>query len=172
MSLLDEKIIPQLSNTPKLFDTWLRNMPDELIHGNEGKDTWSPFDVIGHLIHGEKTDWIPRAKIIIAGTNTPFEPFDRFAQFESSQGKTMHQLLDEFSVLRTDNIKELKNLNITDSMLGLNGMHPALGEVTLENLLTTWVAHDLSHIHQVSRVLAFQLKSQVGPWKQYLGVIK
>ncbi len=171
MSFTISNIIQQLELTPQIFEAWLSRLPEDLVYKNEGKDTWSPYDIIGHLIHGEKTDWIPRAKIILSGSEKPFEPFDRFAQFENSKGKSMPQLLDEFAYLRSANIQELESLNITEAMFKMEGKHPALGKVTLQNLLATWVAHDLSHIHQVSRVLAFQMKKQVGPWRQYLGVL-
>jgi hypothetical protein len=140
---------------------------------NEGDNTWSPFDVIGHLIHGEKTDWIIRAKIILAdGPIKEFESFDRFAQFENSKGKTLNQLLDEFEMLRVQNLEQLRSMNISIKDLSLEGTHPQFGKVTLKELLATWATHDLGHIAQISRVMAKQYKAEVGPWIEYLGILK
>ena len=168
-----EKSIHILDRTPAVLKTLLRNLPEDWTAPNEGPDTWSPYDVVGHLIHGEKTDWIPRARIILEqGEKQPFTPFDRFAQFVESKGKTLNQLLDEFESHRTDNIKTLKALNITEADLTKTGIHPEFGAVTLENLLAAWVVHDLGHIHQISRVMAKQYTNEVGPWTQYMGVLK
>ncbi|MEQ6165682.1 DinB family protein [Ekhidna sp. MALMAid0563] len=168
-----EKSIHILERTPAVLKTLLKNLSEDWTAPNEGPDTWSPYDVVGHLIHGEKTDWIPRAKIILEqGESQPFTPFDRFAQFEESKGKTLNQLLDEFESHRTDNIKTLKALNITEADLTKTGIHPEFGAVTLENLLAAWVVHDLGHIHQISRVMAKQYTNEVGPWTQYMGVLK
>jgi hypothetical protein len=139
----------------------------------EGPDTWSPYVVVGHLIHGERADWIPRAQLILAqGENRTFTPFDRFAQFRESEGKSVAELLDEFDELRAENVQTLLDWQLTDADLALEGMHPALGAVTLKQLLATWVAHDLGHILQVSRVMAKQYRDAIGPWRAYLSVMK
>ena len=139
---------------------------------DEGIGTWSPFDVLGHLIHGEKTDWIPRMQIILEhGPSKIFEPFDRFAQMKESKGKTIDSLLQEFTRLRQENLRILKNVHLDESALEKEGTHPELGKVKLRELLSTWTAHDLGHIVQIARVMAKQYKSEVGPWKQYLTVV-
>lgn len=161
-----------LARTPATLDAMLRGLADDWITANEGGDTWSPFDVIGHLIHGERTDWIPRARIILEhGEATPFDKFDRLAQFEESRGRTLASLLDEFTRLRTDNLRELTSLRLSEADLDRRGRHPELGVVTLRQLLATWVAHDLDHVMQVSRVLARQYSDEVGPWQAYLRII-
>jgi uncharacterized damage-inducible protein DinB len=161
-----------LARTPAMLDVWLRPLPAAWATANEGNATWSTFDVVGHLIHGERTDWIPRARIIMSdGETRPFEPFDRFAQFEHSRGRTLPALLDEFTQLRTRSLQDLAALQISDADLQRTGHHPALGTVTLGQLLATWVAHDLDHIAQIARVLAAQYAGTVGPWRDYLRVI-
>jgi hypothetical protein len=161
-----------LSRTPATLDALLRGLPDGWTSAHEGGGTWSPFDVLGHLIHGERTDWVPRARIILEhGEARAFEKFDRFAQFAESEGKTLAALLDEFAALRRDGLRALASLNITDADLDRRGRHPALGVVTLRQLLSTWVAHDLDHVVQISRVLARQYSDEVGPWREYLRVI-
>lgn len=161
-----------LSRTPAALDAMLRDLPDGWIAANEGGDTWSPYEVVGHLIHGERTDWIPRAKMIVeSGESRPFPKFDRFAQFEESAGKTLAGLLDEFADARRKSLRELEQLNLTDDDLGRRGTHPAFGSVTLRQLLSTWVAHDLDHIMQISRILARQYSDEVGPWRAYLRII-
>lgn len=162
-----------LERTPKVLHTMLSGLPDEWITSNEGPDTWSPFDVIGHLIYGEKTDWMPRLEIILSDkVDKTFEPFDRFAQFRESKGKKMTQLLEEFQVLRDENVQRLLAQNLTDDDLSRTGIHPTFGEVTLEQLLATWTVHDLNHIAQISRVMAKQYDVEVGPWKEFLGILK
>jgi DinB family protein len=161
-----------LARTPATLDAMLRGLPEPWIVANEGGDTWSPFDVVGHLIHGERTDWIPRARIILEhGESRPFDKFDRFAQFDVSRGRTLASLLDEFASLRARNLEELAALQVTDRDLDRGGTHPELGTVTLRQLLATWTAHDLDHIMQISRVLASQYADEVGPWRAYLRVI-
>jgi hypothetical protein len=161
-----------LTRTPASLDALLRGLPDGWIGATEGDSTWSPFDVIGHLIHGERTDWLPRVKMILAhGERRAFEPFDRFAQFEASAGRTLASLLDEFAELRRDNLRDLAALQLTGSDLDRRGQHPELGVVTLRQLLSTWVAHDLDHVVQISRVLASQYSDEVGPWRAYLRII-
>ena len=161
-----------LESTPPTLSSLLRVASEEWIYGNEGPDTWSPFDVIGHLIHGEQTDWIPRMEIILSGSTQPFRPFDRFAQKEKSKGKTITELLQTFQQLRTDNIEKLKSFQLTESDLALVGTHPELGQVTLKNLIATWTSHDLSHLSQIGRVMAKQLKAEVGPWHQYMKILQ
>ena len=161
-----------LETTPSVLSVLLSNLPETWMDADEGPDTWSAFDILGHLIHGEKTDWIPRARIILEhGTSKPFEPFDRFAQFEESRGKSLDTLLAEFKQLRTENIEYLKGLELTDAEYAKTGIHPDLGEVTLKQLLSTWVVHDLSHLRQIARVLAKQYKGEIGPWEAYLPVV-
>ena len=161
-----------LERTPELLKNLLEGLPLEWTTANEGEDSWSPFDIIGHLIHGERTDWMVRANIILSqGANCTFEPYDRFAQMENSKGKTLGMLLNEFSILRKKNLAELKSKNLSEKDLGLTGMHPELGVVTLRELLATWMVHDLGHITQISRVMAKQYKNEVGPWKQYLTIL-
>ena len=161
-----------LARTPALLDAWLRPLPDAWVTPNEGGDTWSAFDVVGHLVHGERTDWIPRARLILTmGEARAFEPFDRFAQFDTSRGRTMASLLDEFTDLRRRSLAELAALHIAKDDLNRRGVHPALGPVTLRQLLATWVAHDCDHVAQIARVLAHQYAEEVGPWRAYLRVI-
>jgi hypothetical protein len=161
-----------LSRTPQTLNSLLRPLSNSWLQHNEGPETWSPFDVVGHLIHGEETDWIPRAKIILAhGEDRPFEPFDRFAMLEKSRGKALSELLDTFTQLRASNLRELDEMNLTAAALEKKGRHPELGAVTLKQLLATWVVHDLGHIAQVVRVMAKQYRGEVGPWQQYLPVL-
>jgi hypothetical protein len=162
-----------LARTPAVLDALLRDLPEAWTLRNEGENTWSAFDVVGHLIHGERTDWMQRAKVILQfGETRTFEPFDRLGQVRESQGRSMGQLLDEFARLRAENLDELRDLNLGREELGLRGQHPALGVVTLSELLATWAAHDLTHLHQISRVMAHQYREAVGPWSRYLGVLQ
>ncbi len=161
-----------LTRTPATLDALLRGLPDGWVAAHEGGDTWSPFDVIGHLIHGERTDWVPRARIIMQqGERRPFDKFNRVAQFAESKGRALASLLDEFAALRRENLRELEALRLTDADLDRRGRHPELGVVTLRQLLATWVAHDLDHVMQISRVLAKQYSDEVGPWRAYLRII-
>ncbi|WP_462250122.1 DinB family protein [Ekhidna sp.] len=167
-----DKSIEILERTPKTLTTMLSGLSEDWISNNEGIDTWSPFDVLGHLIHGEKTDWIPRAKLILEhGDSIAFEPFDRFAQYEISKGKSIEELLSEFEDLRKFNLKEFKSLDIENNLDKI-GKHPELGPVSLKNLLSCWVVHDLGHIAQISRVMAKQYTEEVGVWTKYLGILK
>jgi len=166
-----------LSHTPATLNALLRGLPDTWVMSNEGrskdgKDTWSAFDIVGHLNSGERTDWMPRARIILeSGEARAFDPFDRFAQSRESQGKSLEQLLDEFARLRSENLAALRALNLQPEDLARRGRHPALGVVTLSELLATWAVHDLTHLHQLSRVMAHQYRDAVGPWSAYLGVL-
>jgi hypothetical protein len=167
-----ESGVAVLERTPRVLRTLLAGLGPEWTDATEGPETWSPYVVVGHLIHGERTDWIPRAQIILAqGANRKFEPYDRQAQFEESKGKTLAQLLVEFEKLRKKNLKTLARLRLTDTLLDLTGEHPALGTVTLRQLLATWVAHDLGHLVQIARVMAKQYKGAIGPWTEYLSVM-
>jgi DinB superfamily len=165
--------IAVLERTPASLDALLRGLPQSWVGCNEGKDTWSAFDIVGHLIVGERTDWMPRARIILeSGEARPFDPFDRFAQEKESQGKPLEKLLDEFALLRGESLAALEALNLQPEDLARRGRHPALGVVTLSELLATWAVHDLTHLHQLSRVMAYQYRDAVGPWSAYLGVLK
>ena len=162
-----------LRRTPATLNSLLRHLPEEWAISNEGPESWSPFDVVGHLIHGEETDWIPRAKIILEyGESGTFEPFDRFAMFEKSRGKSLGALLDRFEWLRGESLKELEGMDLRPEMLGRRGTHPELGVVTLSQLLSTWVVHDLGHIGQVVRVMANQYTEAVGAWQAYLPILR
>lgn len=162
-----------LSRTPEVLKALLSGLSPEWIKNNEGEDTWSPYDVIGHLIHCEKTDWMVRAKIIMSNIgDKTFEPFDRFAQMNQSQDRSIDELLDEFKERRQANLIDLGNLQIQHADLSNSGIHPALGEVELQHLLSSWVVHDLGHITQISRVMAKQYKTEVGPWAEYLSILK
>jgi DinB superfamily len=168
-----EKSIEILERTPTVLNSLLQGISDELIFANEGGETWNIFDVIGHLVHGEKTDWIPRIKIILSDlTDKTFPPFDRFAQFDDSQNKSLSALLNEFAELRQKGVETLRSKNIADTDLVKTGIHPAFGEITISQLLATWVVHDLDHISQISRILAKQYKDEVGPWIEYLKILK
>ncbi len=168
-----EHTIPVLTRTPAALNALLRDLPEEWILANEGERTWSALDIIGHLIHGERTDWIPRAKIILQfGEARAFDPFDRQGHVRESKGKSMEQLLDEFARLRSDSLHELRRLNLRQEDFEKRGRHPALGVVTLSELLAAWVVHDLTHLHQISRLMAHQYREAVGVWSAYLGVLK
>lgn len=164
--------IAVLERTPHGLRALLSGLPPMWTEATEGPETWSPFVIVGHLIHGERTDWIPRARIILAqGQERRFAPFDRFAQFRESEGKTLAELLDEFAELRAENLVTLAGWRLTDTQLALRGEHPELGPVTLRQLLATWVAHDLGHVAQTARVMAKQYREAVGPWRAYLPVL-
>lgn len=168
-----EHTIALLTRTPATLDALLRDLPDSWTHRNEGENTWSAFDVVGHLIYGERTDWMPRTRVILEfGESKPFEPFDRWGHVRECEGKSLAQLLDEFARLRSENLDQLRALNLQPEDLERRGRHPALGVVTLSELLATWPAHDLTHLHQISRVMAHQVRDAVGPWSAYLGVLQ
>lgn len=168
-----EKSIEILEKTPATLAVLLNNLSEDWTSNNEGADTWSPYDVIGHLIHGDKTDWLARAEIILSdASDKRFEPFDRFAQFESSKGKTLPQLLEDFKDIRSENVQRLRRLNIRPEDLDKTGIHPTFGAVTLSQLLSTWVVHDLDHISQIARVMAKQYTDEVGPWIAFLKILR
>ena len=161
-----------LARTPAVLNALLRDLPETWTLRNEGENTWSAFDIVGHLIHGERTDWMPRARMILEqGESRAFDPFDRLAQERESQGKSLPQLLDEFAQLRSENLDALRTMNLQTQDLDRRGRHPALGVVTLSQLLATWAVHDLTHLHQLARVMAHQYREEVGPWSAYLGVL-
>jgi hypothetical protein len=162
-----------LNRTPGALNALLRDLPEMWTSRNEGENTWSAFDVIGHLIHAERTDWMPRVRMVLQfGEAQPFAPFDRWGMVRETQGKSLGQLLDEFAHLRSENLGQLRALNLQRTDLSLRGRHPALGVVTLSELLATWATHDLTHLHQISRVMAHQYREAVGPWSAYLGVLQ
>ena len=161
-----------LERTPNTLRAMLDGLPVAWIDATEGPDTWSPYVIVGHLIHGERTDWIARAQMILAqGPERRFTPYDRFAQFQESQGKSLTALLDEFGRLRAGNVATLNGWHLTDAHLDLTGEHPEFGSVTLRQLLATWVAHDLGHIAQTARVMAKQYREAIGPWRAYLPIV-
>ncbi|MDB4878485.1 MAG: DinB-like domain protein [Gemmatimonadetes bacterium] len=167
-----ERGVAVLERTPQVLRAMLGTLDPAWTDATEGPETWSPYAIVGHLIHGERTDWIARAQIIVAqGTTRRFTPFDRFAQFHESQGRTLVELLDEFARLRTESLATLAAWRLTEAQLALTGEHPEFGAVTLRQLLATWVAHDLGHLAQIARVMAKQYREAVGPWRAYLPVM-
>ncbi len=162
-----------LQRTPAVLQTLLSGLADDWINKNEGGDTWSAFDIVGHLLYGEKTDWMVRMEIILeSGTSETFIPFDRFAQFNESKGKSMDNLLNAFTSARKQNIEKLSSAKLTEKLLDKKGVHPAFGEVTLRQLIATWTVHDLAHLSQITRVMAKQYKEETGPWLQYINLLK
>ena len=162
-----------LAHTPATLNALLRDLPEAWTLSNEGENTWTAFDIVGHLIHAEHTDWIPRATMILeSGETQTFRPFNRLGQEEKSRGKSLAQLLDEFAAARSDSLVQLRAMNLQPQDLDRRGRHPAFGPVTLCQLLATWVIHDLTHLHQLSRLLAHQYREAVGPWSVYLGVLQ
>jgi hypothetical protein len=162
-----------LTRTPGTLNALLRDLPELLTLRNEGENTWNPFDVVGHLIHAERTNWMPRVRTVLqSGEAETFAPFDRLGMMRETEGKSLEQLLDEFAHLRAENLDQLRALNLQEADLERHGRHPALGVVTLSELLASWVTHDLTHLHQISRVMAYQYREAVGPWSAYLGVLR
>jgi hypothetical protein len=167
-----ENTMSLLRRTPAALNALLRDLPETWTLRGEGDKTWTAFDVIGHLIHAERADWIPRAKIILQhGDSQPFAPFDRLGHEREIRGKSLGELLDEFARVRSENLSELRALDLQPEDLARPGRHPALGSVTLSQLLATWAAHDLTHLHQISRIMAYQYREAVGPFSAYLGVL-
>ena len=161
-----------LERTPPVLRAWLGGLPDAWLRATEGPHTWSPFDVVGHLIDGEETDWIPRARIILAqGADRRFVPFDRFRHLTRNAGRPAGALLDELAALRKGNVATLRSWRLGETELALGGEHPELGPVTLRQLLATWVAHDLGHLAQIGRVMAKRYAGEVGVWEAYLPVL-
>ena len=162
-----------LTRTPATLNALLRGLPEIWTHSNEGKDTWSAFDIVGHLVSADRADWMPRVlNILENGETRPFDPFDRFAQIKESQGKSLEQLLDDFARVRSESLAALQSLNLQAADFSRRGIHPSLGMVTLSQLLATWAVHDLTHLHQLSRVMAHQYRDAVGPWSAFLGVLQ
>ena len=162
-----------LERTPAVLEAFLTGLSPEWIAGTEGFGTWSPYDVIGHLIHGERTDWVARLDIILRdGPDDTFVPFDRYAQFRESAGKSLADLLSEFAEARRVSLARVRALHLTDADLNRTGIHPQFGSVTARQLLSTWAAHDLDHLMQISRVLAAQIGDNVGPWREYLKILR
>jgi hypothetical protein len=167
-----KRALPILARTPRVLAELLRDLPEQWTTAKDGPDTWSAHDVVGHLIHGERTDWMPRARRILEkGRSVPFDTFDRTAQFVGSRGKSLRDLLTEFAGLRAGNVRDLEALHLTASDMRREGMHPELGVVTMGQLLATWVAHDLNHIGQVVEVMSRQYREAVGPWRAYLDIL-
>jgi hypothetical protein len=165
--------IALLTRTPAALDALLRDLPEAWTLANEGAGTWTPVSIAGHLIHGERTDWMPRVRHVLeVGEARPFDPFDREGREREIQGKSLSALLDEFARLRRENLAQLEALHLTDELLDRRSLHPVFGAVTLSQLLATWAVHDLTHLHQLSRVLAHQYREAVGPWTEYLGVLR
>jgi hypothetical protein len=161
-----------LERTPAVLKAQLQGVHEDWFMNNEGPNTFSPYDIVGHLIHGEKTDWPDRIKIILGNDiPKPFVPYDRFAMFDESKGKSLAQLLDEFETLRQKNIQWFRSLNLTEHDLDKKGIHPKFGEVTLRQLLSTWVVHDLTHLAQITRVMAKQYKEEIGPWVEFFRIM-
>jgi hypothetical protein len=168
-----ERTTALLTRTPAVLDVLLRDLQDVWALSNEGGGTWSPYVVMAHLIHGEHEDWLPRTRVIMeSGETRAFVPFERDAHVRYAQGKTLEQLLDEFALLRRDNLDELRELNLTTEDMKRRGRHPVFGSVTLSELLATWAAHDLTHLHQISRIMAHQYREAVGQWARFLGVMQ
>ena len=168
-----EQTIALLSRTPAALDGLLRGLPESWTHRGEGEDTWTVFDVVGHLIYADRENWMPRARRILQfGEGQPFDPFDRRGNVRESQGKSLSQVLDEFARVREGCLVDLRALNLTSEQMTKRGRHPALGPVTLSELLATWAAHDMTHLHQISRILAHQYREAVGPFAAYLGVLQ
>ena len=165
-------LVAVLERTPASLAKLLEGLPEPWVTATEGDSTWSPYDVIGHLIHGEQVNWIPRARHILAGETRPFDPFDRTAQFTQSQGKQLPELLSTFESLRRDNLAVLRGMNLTRADLDRTGSHPELGNVTLAQLLSTWAVHDLDHLGQIARTMAKLCAGAVGPWSNYLSILK
>jgi hypothetical protein len=172
MNYTVDNSIEILSRTPGILSVLLGGLPPEWAEADEGPGTWRPFDIVGHLIHGEQTDWIPRAEIILGpAADKRFEPFERDAMLRFSEGKSLERLLAEFATLRTENVRKLRAFGLDDRKLAMTGIHPEFGEVTLRQHLATWVAHDLAHLSQLARILAKQYRGEVGPWIKYLSIL-
>ena len=166
------KSVQILERTPVVLKDILQNVSNDWTMHNEGDDTWSPYDIVGHLIHGERTDWMPRLEIILHKEDKKFIPYDRFAQFKESEGKDLQQLLSEFSELRKENLLKLRSLTLNEDDLNKTGIHPEFGDITLRQLLSTWTIHDLTHIAQITRVMAKQYKEAIGPWIKYFRLMQ
>ena len=167
-----EDAVAVLSRTPASLKALLEGLPDAWVNATEGPETWSPYDVVGHLVHGERADWVPRVRHILAQEARPFDPFDREAQFKDSRGKSLGELLETFAELRRESLDALSGMKLTGADMSRKGQHPALGEVTLGQLLATWVVHDLDHVGQIARTMAKAYGGEVGPWSAYLSILR
>ncbi len=168
-----EKTMALLERTPGALDALLRGLPEGWTHGNEGEGTWNVAEVVAHLIHCERVDWLPRVKIVVKdGEGRAFDALDREGNLKESEGKALGALLDEFAGLRAANLEELRGMRLGAREMELRGRHPAQGVVVLRELLAAWAAHDLTHLHQISRVMAHQYREAVGKWGEYLGVMR
>jgi hypothetical protein len=167
-----EEAVAVLERTPSAVGALLEGLPETFVRATEGEGTWSPYDVVGHLVHGERADWMERARHILSGDPRPFTPFDRTAQFRESEGRTLGELLADFAELRGRNVAELRELRLGDGDLGRAGRHPDFGEVTLGQLLAAWVVHDLDHVSQLARTMAKVYAEAVGPWAAYLSILR
>ena len=168
-----DEAVALLERTPSVLRAWLTDLPEPWVRATEGPGTWNAFDVVGHLIHGERTDWMPRMEhILTKGESEPFPPFDREAMFAASKGKSLGELLDTFATLRAENLSRVRTRRLTEADLDRRGRHPEFGAVTLRQHLATWVAHDLTHIAQIARVMAKRYGADVGPWKAYLSILR
>lgn len=167
-----KQAIEVLERTPGVLQAWLGGLSDDWCRSNYGENTFSPFDVVGHLIHGDETDWMVRARVILDyGEAKPFAPFDRYAMYEANRGESMAELLHTFVTLREKNLTDLRAMKLTPEHLDRRGTHPALGGVTLRQLIATWAVHDLNHLSQIAKAMAFQYRHEVGPWKEYLSIL-
>ena len=172
MSFDLDRSIEVLQRTPDVLRALLDGVSDFWARSNYGEGTFSPFDVVGHLIEAERTNWIPRMRVILThGDPRPFPPFDRYGMYHTSQGKSMPDLLEDFAALRAASLDEIQRLKLTPETLDIRGTHPKLGPVTLRQLLAAWVVHDLGHLHQVAKAMAFQYRDEVGPWREYLTIL-
>lgn len=161
-----------LERTPHVLNALLRGLNEDWTMHNEGGETWTPYDVVGHLVHGEKTDWMARIRKCLSTDDKAFVKFDRTAMFEESAGKSLDRLLDEFADLRAQNLREFGLLQLDDARLESTGIHPTFGEVRLRQLLATWAAHDLGHLTQITRVMCKQYRDEVGPWREFISVLR
>lgn len=172
MQMTLDEAVAVLERTPAALRGLLEGLPEAWIRADEGPETWSPYDIVGHLVHGERTDWLPRIRRLLEhGESMPFEPFDRFAHFTESKGYTMPDLLDAFAKARARSLVDLAALRLAPGDLGRAGTHPAFGRVTLGELLSTWTVHDLGHLAQCCRVMAARYRDDIGPWREYLPIV-
>jgi hypothetical protein len=169
-----EQTMAVLERTPGALDAMLRGLPEDWTRTNEGEGTWSAFDVVVHLINCERTDWVPRARVILesGGEVRQFPPFDRWGEIYGSRSMKLEEVLETFARVRAENLQKVREWRLGPQELAMRGRHPALGEVTLAQLMATWAAHDLNHLHQISRVMARQYREAVGPWREFMGVMK
>ncbi len=168
-----QSAIHQLQRTPEVIRYLISGVPEAVLSANEGPGTWSPVEVLGHLIYGEQEDWLPRTRIILEfGTDQPFEPFDRTGHEAFIKGKKTEELLEEFSVCRTSNVKKLQEMELSSGDLQRKGVHPEFGEISLKQMLAAWVVHDLGHINQIARVIAKAYHNEIGPWSKYLTIVR